>query len=257
MSLIPPMKEVKSVPPFEELTVLLFGIPGAGKTRFCAGDKENLFCSTEPGQAFVSCRPIEVREWATFRNLVKEIVETRNAGQMDFNAITIDIVDNLYAMCQDYVCKAAGVTHPSEKKDFGKTWGEITKEWQAWVRGLMSLVNVRFISHCKTEEVEVTNEAGLLEEVTRYLPTFSGSKAAQHLDGVVNAMGYFSKNKSNQHILTFKQSATVAAKDRTDILAALGDIVLPGPDEAWAFVSNAYQEKAKELGFTIQSRRSK
>lgn len=255
MGLIPEYKEVKVVPPFEELTMLLFGIPGVGKTRFCAGDRQNLFISTEPGQQFVATRPIEINDWATFQNLVKEIAETKKAGELDFNAVTIDIVDNLYAMCSDAVCKRAGCTHPSEKKDFGKTWGEITKEWQGWMRALMNMVNIRFISHCKTEEIEVAGEGGLLEEVTRYLPTFSGNKAAQHLDGVVNAMGFVTKNKANQHIITFKQSSTVAAKDRTDILSALGDIVLPAPTEAWGAVSHAYQTKAQELGFTVESMR--
>lgn len=159
--------------------------------------------------------------------------------------------------CQDDVCHARGFAHPSDdKKGYGKLWAAVTKEWTDWLRALMDLTNVRFITHCKSEEIEVAGEHDLMEEVTRYTPTFSGNKAAQYLDGVVNAVGYFTKDKFGKYVLTFKQDARTAAKDRTDILVKLGPITLPeNPNDGFTYVSNLYESKAKELGFTVQSKR--
>lgn len=234
-----------------------FGNPGTGKTRFFGGDKDCIFASTEPGQDFIKSRNVPITEWNLFKQLAVELANRKKAGNLDCSAVVIDIVDNLQAMCQASVCHKAGCEHPSDKKDFGKTWGEVTREWTNWIRGLLKITNVRFITHCRIEDIEITNANNLTEEITRVTPTFSASKAAQYLDGVVGAVGYFSKNKAGQHTISFNPTLNIAAKDRTDILSKLGVIVLPAnPDEGFNFVSQLYNKKAKELGFEVRSKHS-
>jgi hypothetical protein len=87
-------------------------------------------------------------------------------------------------------------------------------------------------------------------KVDRFVPTFGGNKAAQYLDGVVNAMGYVSVDKSGRHVITFTKTATIGAKDRTGILSKCGVMPLD-----WSFVDQAYQQTASGLGFEIISRR--
>lgn len=254
---IPNVPEIYTVPPFDELTMLIFGIPGSGKTRFCAGCPNTLFLGTEPGQAFTKARVLPLRNWAQFRDICHAISEGKKAGRDDISTVVIDIVDNLYLQCRDYICSQKGVAYPPAN-DFGRTWAEITKEWSNWLRALMDLVNVRFISHTTTRPMEITNDMGLKEEVDIHVPTFSGSKAAQYLDGVVNAMGFMLKNQNGEHCITFKQSPKVAAKDRTDILSKLGDIRLPpDPNGGWAHVAKNYEVAAVKLGFKIMSTRRK
>jgi hypothetical protein len=244
-----------TVPPFDELTMLIFGIPGSGKTRLCAGSPGTLFLGTEPGQQFTRARVLPVRNWQHFRDIVVELSKFKSQGRTDTQTVAIDIIDNLYLFCREYICRQKNLAYPPAN-DFGRTWAEITNEWSTWMRALMDMVNVRFISHTTTREHEVTNANGLKEAVDIHVPTFAGNKAAQYLDGVVNAMGFMLKNREGKHCITFRQTATIAAKDRTDILSKLGDIVLPpNPDDGWQYLGKCYEHVAGELGFTIKSLR--
>ena len=117
MSLIPKRKTSYPVPPFNEITIMIYGAPGAGKTRFCAGDPNTLFIATEPGQQFTTASVVYCWEWPTFTSVIDEIISKRQAirnGQMPleecpYTSFTIDIVDNLAAQCRDYVCKRKGL----------------------------------------------------------------------------------------------------------------------------------------------------
>lgn len=244
-----------TVPPFDELTMIIFGIPGSGKTRFTAGCKDTIFFSTEPGQECLKARVMTIKSWDDFRQHCQAVAQAKDSGRDDISTVVIDIIDNLYLFCRDWVCQQKGTAYPSDK-DFGRTWSEITQEWTNWMRALLHVVNVRFISHTATRIMEVTNQHGIKEEVDVFMPTFSSNKSAQYLDGVVSAMGFMLKNKLGQHCITFRQTATIGAKDRTDILAKLGDIVLPtDPDKGWAYVSAYYAKACEEMGLKIKSRR--
>lgn len=253
-SLIPPKKSRQEIiaPKFDKLSVMIFGIPGAGKTRFFDGDENVIFASTNPNQEFLQSRIVPIKTWGTFQQLTHQIYKEKQAGNDICSGVVIDIVDDLQVMCQDYVCAKAGVKHPNDRKDFGKTWSAVTKEWKQWLDALMGLTSVRFLTHCEKEKVEVVNEHGLKEEVMRFFPTFSSTKAAQHLDVVLNAVGYISQSRDGRHCLTFKQQSTVAAKDRTDILSSFGDIFLPtNPRESFNYVSRIYQEQAQKMGIRL------
>lgn len=250
-SLIPPQQTSFVIPPFDQLTMMIFAKPGAGKTRFLAGSPNTLFMATEPGQQFTKATVVDITGWAKFAGVVKELAEMKKAGKLPYTSVVIDIVDNLNTMCRDWVCGQKGLAYPSEK-DFGKTWAECNRTWTTWLGSLMRITNVRFVTHCSSELIEVQNDAGINEEIERFIPTFSGNRAAQYLDGVVNAMGFITQAKSGQRIITFNPSPRVAAKDRTDILAKLGVIPLPeNPDDGFKKVGDLYAAKAKELGFKL------
>lgn len=257
-SLIPEKPQSYPIPPFDELTVLIYGAPGTGKTTFCSKADQTLFLSTEPGTEFLEAASVPIYNWATYLEVLNELEIKKKAiiegkapkENWHFKSFVIDIVDNLSAQCRDFVCKRKGVAYPPTN-DFGKTWAEITTEWREGLRRLMILGNVRFITHCTTQEVETQTDDGLNVEITRHVPTFFGSKPAQFLDGIINAQGFCAVNKKGQHCITFKQTATIAAKDRTDLLASYGTLPLE-----WTTVREAYAAKAAEVGKTIISRRS-
>jgi GTPase SAR1 family protein len=257
-SVLPSKPESYPVPPLDELTMLVFGQPGTGKTTFCSKAKDTMFFATEPGTDFISAAVKKVYKWEDFLECLDELEELkesiikgeRKKTEWIYKSFVIDIVDNLANQCRMAVCMKKGLAYPPTN-DFGKTWSEITEEWKKQLRRLMVLGNVRFISHCTSQEVETTNEQGLTEAITRYVPTFSGSKTAQYLDGIVNLQGYCAVNKKGEYCITFKQQASVSAKDRTSLLADYGALHLE-----WDIVNAAYEAKAKELGKTILSRRS-
>ena len=248
--------------------MMLFGEPKSGKTKFCAGNPGAFFLATEPGQEFVQARQLYLCEdlvlklaaanpeakikypWQAFQAFVRQVYRDKREGMLAKKQITnvvIDIVDNLYAHCLNYVCGLKGIAYPPEN-DFGKTWKECRDEWETWLRRLMEQVNVTFITHCGQEKVEL-EAGGIKKEVTRWQPTFKGNKAAQYLDGVVNAIGHVRKDANGRYTISFKGQPGTAAGDRTGLLEALGDV-----DLQWAAVEAGYTAKAKELGLEVKSR---
>lgn len=270
VDLVPGTRDKVNVRPFGELTMMLFGEPKSGKTRFCSGNPGAFFLATEPGQEFVQARQLYLCQelldrmqaantnpnvpikyhWQVFQAFVRQVYKDKRDGTLATKGITnvvIDIVDNLYAHCLNYVCGLKGIQYPPEN-DFGKTWKECRDEWETWLRRLMEQVNVTFITHCGQEKVEL-QAAGITKEVTRWQPTFKGNKAAQYLDGVVNAIGHVRKDANGRYTISFKGQPSTAAGDRTGLLEALGDV-----DLQWATVEAGYTAKAKELGLEVRSR---
>jgi hypothetical protein len=216
MSVIPKRKTMLTVPPFEELTLLIFGKPGSGKTSFCNGDPDTITIAAEPGSEFVETRDVLTRDWVTFQKAVLEV---------------------------------SGLI----KKDPKDVSGDVSKEWKMWLTSLIDLCNIRFITHMAESDEEMVNEHGLKEEIKVVGPRFSGSKA-RFLDGVVRANGYMYTNMEGKHCITFKQTAYLGTKDRTGILAELGEVVLPTrKQDGFKHVADLYAAKAVELGFQVKS----
>jgi len=256
-SMIPPRRDNYPVPPFNELNMMGFGVPGSGKTRFFSGDKDIIVVGTEPGQSFTKARVVPIRSWNAFKHFVHEMGARKKSGTLDCSGVAIDIVDNLHTLCQDSICQAKGFAHPNDDvKGYGRLWGAVTKEWKGWIGALMDITNVHFVTHCKDELIEIEGDLGIKEEITRFGPTFSRNKAAQYLDGIVSAVGYFTMAKDGTFSLTFHKDARIDCKDRTDILTALGQIKLPSqPELGFGHVAKLYEAKAKEMGFVIQTKR--
>ncbi len=246
MGIIPAAPQSYPIPSFDRITMLIFGSPGSGKTTFCARAPGTMFFATEPGTQFLEAAVVPTTNWDIFRSAIDELeVMQKRDGALPYKAFVVDIVDNLSSHCRDWVCAKRGIAYPPTN-DFGKTWSEITKEWQALMRRLMSLGAVRFITHCTTQSVEVAADNGAVVQIDRFVPTFSGSKVAQYLDGIVHVQGYCAVNKRGQHIITFAQSAAVGAKDRTGLLASWGVLPLD-----WTAVDAAYRQRAEEMNKTI------
>jgi len=261
LDLIAPRLEKLTVPPFGEITMMLFGEPKAGKTRFASGNPGAFFYSTEPGQDYITSPMLYVDDdvlkakgvryhWQVFQIFVREMYLKKKNGMLckyGINNVVIDIVDNLYAQCLTYICGQKNIAYPPEN-DFGKTWKEIRDEWEAWLRHLMGIVNVTFITHCGETKVEIC-QGGLTKEVTRWQPTFKGNKAAQYLDGVVNAVGHVRKDAAGKYTVSFRGAPNTAAGDRTGILDSLGEL-----DLFWNVVATAYESKARDNGLEVKSR---
>ena len=253
----PNLKQI--IPPFEDLTMLIFGVPGAGKSCFLGSDPNTLFIGTEPGQDFIKAPSVPVDSWEVFRNLVSESWNYKFNepwksdplyDDLRYNSFVIDIVDNLYDQCLSHVCAAKQPAYPPEN-DFGKTWREITTEWKTVIGGLMRVGRVRFISHAGTRKDIVINDKGLKVEIDKYVPKFSSGKAAVYLDGILNCMGYIAMDNHGNRTITFKKENHVEAKDRTGILEALGPMNI-GLNDGYKTVSDAYRKKAIEMGFEIE-----
>lgn len=265
-NLIPTSAVSYPIPSFSDLNIMLFGQPGSGKTRLAALAPGVLMIGTEPGQYNVQAAVARCENWATFRDIINEIKIKRGeiksgrrpVSDCPYTTFCIDIVDNLAGHVRDHICKQRGLAYPPTN-DFGKTWSQIITEWKAGIADLMSLGNVIFISHCGSKETEIALENGMTAEVDQMIPTFSNNKTAQFLDGILSAMGYMYVDKSGKFNLTFRKSATIAAKDRTDMLAPYGPINIDWSTgkNAWQLVEELYIKMAQERGMKVISKRAK
>lgn len=267
--LIPSKRDAIIVPPLHELTMLVYAEPGVGKTTFVTRNPRTFVIATEPGQKMMTCPVRMVARWApdpdpamrekdlangrfAFTDVVAALKYQSEGKKLTHSCATVDIIDNLYAMCLTYVCRKKGLDYPPEN-DFGKTWKEIRVEWETQLRQLMTDVDATFVTHCTTDTIELVAN-GVTEEITRRVPTFKGNKAAQYLDGIINAMGFIFVGKDGHRYITFQPNAKLATKDRTDILWRLGQMRLD-KDTGWQDVEAAYLAKAKEMGLEVKSNR--
>lgn len=108
-----------------EYSLLLYGPPGIGKTTFFASFPEALFLLTEPGKPSGAFVFNESGGGITDWKVMRAAVELLEKDKSQFKNVVIDTLDEAYRLAMQYVCKGAGIKHPSEKKDFGKTWGDI------------------------------------------------------------------------------------------------------------------------------------
>lgn len=248
--MIPIGQKELSVPPLEHLTMMLFGIPGSGKTTLASYAPNTFFLASEPGQDYVRANSEFCENWMKFQQLCQGLVQLKEKGKCPYHTVALDIIDNFYEMALQYVCSGNKIDYP-RKDNFGADWAEIKKMFVVWLRYLMSHFSVIFITHEKKVTIEILLDNGMKHEVDQCTPTFSGNKAAQYIDGIVNAVGHCTVYANNKYSLDFRQSGYSAAKDRTNVLASLGNIELPNTDP-FAHVSNLYKAKAIELGYKVQ-----
>lgn len=69
--------------------------------------KQTLFVATEKGyNSLGGIRKIDVLDWKTFRDVVKELTDKKTIEKMQqvYKCIVVDVADRLPEMCQTYIC---------------------------------------------------------------------------------------------------------------------------------------------------------
>jgi len=248
-------------PPPGETTKLIYGEPKVGKTKFCDAMPGAFFFATEPGHDFCKSSKKRARSWGPndkavtsdpeavdFQTFVRALYDAKKQGKLKVRTVVVDIVDNLYAMCLNHVCGKKGLEYPPEN-DFGKTWKEVREEWEKWIRALLDVVPVTFVTHTTTDKVEVMGANKVRKEIERRVPTFKGNKAAQFLDGVINLIGFAHFGPGGERQITFQGDQSLATGDRTGIFEGMGPLPLD-----WAKVAKAYEDECKRRKIEIRSK---
>src|SRR3972149_11741038 len=93
----------------EDYLVFLFGEKKIGKTAMSSRFEDSLHIMSESGGKAQRSYQIPVGSWAEFKGVVKLLRKTDR-----FRHLSLDIVDNLYKMCQKHICMERGITHPSD-----------------------------------------------------------------------------------------------------------------------------------------------
>lgn len=157
-----PTKKTKPKADFESFTTLIYGASKTGKSTLASQFENPLFLATEAGLNSLETYNVTISSWEEFLSVCAEI----SSGKHEFKTIVIDIVDNLFSFCSEYICKKNSIQHESDLK-FGKGWRLVKDEFRRAVTKLSLLpYGLIFISHA--EATEITTRTGT---ITKFIPS--------------------------------------------------------------------------------------
>lgn len=233
-----------------EYSLLLYGPPGIGKTTFFASFPQALFLLTEPGKpsgAYIFNESAGgVTDWSVMEAAVKLLEKDKSR----FKNVVIDTLDEAYEMCQRFVCKAAGVEHPHDANDYGKTWDAVTRAFKnMFARIRRTGRGLYLTSHAKEGVVQPATG----KEYTKIGPSVTGKAGAKVialLDFVFYA-DYYSVNGKTRRLVCTTGTELVVGKQRPigrEALQLPRYIALPeDPRDDYEMFAAAFRGEAKGI----------
>lgn len=148
----------------ERQTILIYGAPKIGKTSFCAKFDRPLFIATEDGMNNVEAYQERVSSWGRFLEVCKELAEYK--GDL-YKTIIIDVIDNLYDFCSEYVLPLNGMKHGSDNDNKG--YMLVNAEMIRVIKKIAMLpFGLVMVSHEKTKTIKT--RTGKIEKSAPSLP---------------------------------------------------------------------------------------
>ena len=123
---LPSLQNVKRGPLTEPHAIFLLGVPGVGKSTFCAGAPSPIFLDTEG-----STGHLDVARWSIGSlDDATEALTVLDRERHDFRTLVIDTTDALEALVQAKVLMGTDQTINEYKGGFGKGNDASLKEWR-------------------------------------------------------------------------------------------------------------------------------
>lgn len=215
MSLLPTQR----TPPkrrLQDFSILLYGRPKLGKTRWAAGFENGLFLATEAGQGAVDAYVVPVDRWETLLSVGAELV----AGQRHFSPIIVDTIDLMFVLCQDYIRRKHNVSYEGDLS-FGKGFALVHDEFTRVLFKMSHLgLGLVMISHCDYETIETRTGS-----YQRAVPQLK-DKARRFICGLADLILYCDQEMASgpdgkpvvHRVVRTKPSPYWEAGDRTGLL---------------------------------------
>lgn len=195
-------------------TVLLYGPTKIGKTTFVSNAPAPLFLCTEPGTEALSVYELKINTWSDFLQACKLLKEAAKKGEVHYDCVCIDTIDNLFTSCVAHVCNTLNIRHPSDA-DYGKGWDSCKTEFK---RELLALARLPYglwlISHAKTEKVKDEDGKNEYDRSTPTLPN-SARKIVLGLSDMVLFCDFDGFGSEQRRVIRTKPTSTYDAGDRT------------------------------------------
>jgi len=205
-----------------DLTVLVYGLPKAGKSTFCSHSDSALFLATEAGLNSLDVFQMPISSWIQFLTACREVAE----GKHKFKTIIIDTIDNAYKFCSEYICADNKIEHESDLP-FGKGWALVNAEFYRALNKLSMLPYGLFmVSHAQDREMD--SRTGKYTKTTPTLP----DKARKHVLGMSDMILFCDLESSTdkdgnttyRRVMRSKPSRYYEAGDRTGYLPEVIDL---------------------------------
>ena len=162
-----------------------------GKSTFVDNVDNVLFINTDGNTDNTTAPIVEVADiprkegrrtvtdygWETFTEVITQLATDENT----FEAVAIDLVEDLYELCRSYVFDQQGWEHESDG-DWGKGWAMVKKEFNDSIKRLKMLgYQIIYISKEKTNTVKLAGG----QDVDHFSPNI-GDGHANFLSGTVD-----------------------------------------------------------------------
>lgn len=152
-------------------------------------------------------RTIRKMAWETFL----EVIDALETDENDYEAVAIDLMEDLYEHCRFYVFEQNGWEHESDGS-YGKGWSKVTTEWQKAIKRLKALgYQVIYIS--KELREEITLKGGATR--TTFKPNIN-DKVANFLTGTVDLTMRAFTNSDDERFLQLTKKNNVFGGGRFD-----------------------------------------
>ncbi len=179
--------------------IYLYGSPFSGKTHFANEFPDVLFLSTDGNYTNLpnGIPPhIDIKDIVTVDGrmtrrtyaweVLKEVIVELEKKQNSFKTIVLDLVEDAYESCRNYVLDKNGIQHESDS-GFGKGWNLVKTEFLTQMKKLTTLdyENIILISHENTSS-DLTRKSG--DKITKVKPNIKDDLALK-LAGMVDIVG--------------------------------------------------------------------
>jgi phage nucleotide-binding protein len=210
-------------------SAIIFGVPGVGKTVFCASaadsphGKKVLFIDVEGGTRSISdrkdvdvFRPSEIGE-------VKEVWDFLNDGEHEYKTIVIDTLNELQKVGLRDILRTAKDPEWPGLQD----WGKSTEQMTRLVRAFRDLgqeqgINILFTAHANEQKDEVTGAVLIRPNLT--------PKATEAVCGIVDMVGYMRMTREGKRELLLRPTNTIVAKYRQPLTGPQLEPVIEEPN---------------------------
>jgi len=219
------MLPTQKTPPrngLSDLTVLVYGLPKAGKSTFCSHSDGALFLATEAGLNSLEVFQTPISSWEQFLAACREVSE----GKHKFKTIIVDTIDNAYKFCSEYICAKHKIEHESDF-GYGKGWALVNNEFYRVLNKLSMLPYGLFmVSHAQDKEMEtrtgkyVKTVPTLPDKARKLVLGMSDMILFCDLDSSTDKDG----NMTHRRVIRSKPSRYYEAGDRTGYLPEVIDL---------------------------------
>lgn len=195
------------------LNMVLFGVPGVGKTTLAAEaqdspyGKDVFFIDVEGGTRSISDRP-DITVWrpeSWFQ--VKEVFDWLATESHPYRTIVIDTLNELQSLGMKDIMETAKDPEWPGIQD----WGKSTEQMARLVRAFLAFSqergwNVIFTAHANEQKDEVTGKLLIRPNLT--------PKATERVCGLVDVVGYYSRDRDGNRELLLEPTPSIVAKYR-------------------------------------------